>query len=306
MQSGDNTELTKTSSRDQATDIDLAGCQHESLPEFFHKLVTPTQLKSIDEARDFRQHWQLRIHVSGCIRNQILPKRIFTVPDYKGRKHNSLPLSLKLVLKERVPVKIQHPPTRCLETKLLIAKKRALSFKVPDDLVLPVRTNRHILPTHSAIKLAPLTCSISGPGDETLSQLPNSVPLLHLEGASRAHPSPRLLSISVLSTGVCRVSHTRLLLLWHGWPLTEFAQHLIKLYKQITDGETTELRSHTEQFRSTNWSSMDPADFSPPRLRNGRETPTDALWPESPSMKDLQSTDLKQEIMDYKHRTNEE
>ena len=46
-----------------------AGCQHESLPEFFHKLVTPTQLKRIGEARDLRQHWQLWIHVSGCIRN---------------------------------------------------------------------------------------------------------------------------------------------------------------------------------------------------------------------------------------------
>ena len=231
----------------------------------------------------------------------------WSVPDYKGRKHNSLPLSLKLVLRERVPVKIQHPPTRCLETKTLIARKMAVSLKVPDDLVLPVRTNRHILPTHSAIKLAQLICSISGPGDEELSKLTDSVPLLHLEGASRAHPSPRLLSISVLSTGVCRVSHTRLLLLWHRWPLTEFAQHLIKLYKQITDGETTQLRSHTEQFRSTNWSSMDPgANFSPPPLRNGRETPTDALWPESPTMKDLQSTDLKQENMDYKHGTNKE
>ena len=76
---------------------------------------------------------------------------------------------------------------------------------------------------------------------------------------------------------------------------------------KTTDGETTEIRSHTEQFRSTNWSSRDPgADSPPPPLRNGREIPTDALWPESPTMKDLQSTDLKQENMDYKHGTNEE
>ena len=47
---------------------------------------------------------------------------------------------------------------------------------------------------------------------------------------------------------------------------------------KTTDGETTELRSHTEQFRSTNWSLMDTgADFSPPPPRNGRETPADAL-----------------------------
>ena len=178
---------------------------------------------------------------------------------------------------------------------------------MPDDFVLPVRTNRNILPAHPAKKLAQLICSISGPGDEKLSQLPNSVSLLHLEGASGAHPPTRLFRISVLSTGICRVTHTWLLLLWHGWPLTEFAQYLIKLCKQTTNHETTEFRSPTEQFRSTNWSSTDPRpDFSPLQLRNGRETPADALSPESLTMKDLQSTDLKQENMDYKHGANEE
>ena len=92
-----------------------------------------------------------------------------------------------------------------------------------------------------------------------------------------------------------------------GRPLTEFAQHLIKLCKQITNHETTELRSHKEQFRSTNWSSTNPgADSVPLQLRNGRETPADALSPESLTMKDLQSTDLKQENMDYKQEANEE
>ena len=52
---------------------------------------------------------------------------------------------------------------------------------------------------------------------------------------------------------------------------------------------------------------MDPgADFSSPPLGNGRETPTDALWPEPLTMKDLQSTDPKQENMDYKHEINDE
>ena len=176
-----------------------------------------------------------------------------------------------------------------------------------DDFVLPVSTNRNILPAHPAIKLAQLICSISGPGDEKLSQLPNSLSLLHLEGASGAHPPTRLFHISVLSTGICRVTHTMLLLLRHGRPLTEFAQHLIELCKQKTNHETTELRSHTEQFRSTNWSSTDPgADSSPPQLLNGRETPADALSLESLMMKDFQSTDLKQENMNCKHGANEE
>ena len=76
---------------------------------------------------------------------------------------------------------------------------------------------------------------------------------------------------------------------------------------KTTNGKTTELRSHTEEFRSINWSLMDPgADSSPPPPRSGRETPVYALWPKSPKTKDPQSTDLKQENMDYKHGANEE
>ena len=162
--------------------------------------------------------------------------------------------------------------------------------------------NGHILPTHSAIKLAKLVCSISGPGDEELSQLADSVSLLHFEGASGAHPSPRLFDISVLSSG----RHT--LLLRYRWHLIEPAQHLISgSDNNITHGEIKELRSHTEQFLSTNWSLMDPgADSSPPPPQSDRETPADVLWPESRKMKDLRSTDLKQENMSYKHGANEE
>ena len=76
---------------------------------------------------------------------------------------------------------------------------------------------------------------------------------------------------------------------------------------KTTDGETKELRSHTEQFRSTKWSLKDPgADSFPPPPQSDRETPTDALWPESPKTKDPQSTDLHQENMHYKHGANEE
>ena len=74
----------------------------------------------------------------------------------------------------------------------------------------------------------------------------------------------------------------------------------------MTHGENTELRSHTEQFRSTNWSSKDPgADSSPPPPQIDRETPADVLWPESKKTKDLRITDLKQEKMSHKHGANE-
>ena len=45
---------------------------------------------------------------------------------------------------------------------------------------------------------------------------------------------------------------------------------------KTTDGETTELRSHMEQFRSTNWSLMDQgADFSHPPPQSDNETLAD-------------------------------
>ena len=76
---------------------------------------------------------------------------------------------------------------------------------------------------------------------------------------------------------------------------------------KIAHGENTELRSHTEQFRSTNWSSRDPrADSSTPPPQSDRETPADVLWPQSRKTKDLRSTNLKQENMSHKHGANEE
>ena len=52
---------------------------------------------------------------------------------------------------------------------------------------------------------------------------------------------------------------------------------------------------------------MDPGtDSSPPPPRSDRETPADALWPESLKMKDFHCTDLKQENMGYEHGANEE
>ena len=70
---------------------------------------------------------------------------------------------------------------------------------------------------------------------------------------------------------------------------------------KITHGETTELRSQTEQFRSFNWSSRDPGANSspppPPPPQSDRETPADVLWHEIKKTKHLRSTDLKQENM---------
>ena len=68
-----------------------------------------------------------------------------------------------------------------------------------------------------------------------------------------------------------------------------------------------ELRSHTEQFRSTNWSLTDPsADSSPPPPQSDKETPVDVQWHESEKAKDLRRTDLNQENMSHKHGANEE
>ena len=50
---------------------------------------------------------------------------------------------------------------------------------------------------------------------------------------------------------------------------------------KVTHGETKELRSHTVQLWSTNWSLRDPgADFFPPPPQSDKETPADVLWPE--------------------------
>ena len=235
-------------------------------------------MKCMFQTWNFLQHWYLRIHISGCIRNQVFPEWIFSVPDYKGVRHILHSLSLEFLFGERVAVEVWHPLTRCLEAKLLIASEMAVSLKMPDCFIPSVSMNQHILPTHPAVKLAQIICSISGPGNEELSPLANSVPFFHLEGTSGAHPSPRLLDISVRSTCVGCVRHT-LLLIRHGCPLCYFLRHLIKLRQQKTHGDTKELRSQTQQFWSTNWSLTDPgADFSPPPPQSDKRTPADVLW----------------------------
>ena len=70
-----------------------------------------------------------------------------------------------------------------------------------------------------------------------------------------------------------------------------------------------ELRSHTEQFRSTNWSLMNPRANSsspPPPAQSDRETPVDVRRLEWEKPKDLRSTHLKRKNMSHKHGANEE
>ena len=132
---------------------------------------------------------------------------------------------------------------------------------MPYYLISSTSKDRHIFRTHSAIEIVQLICSTSGPGNGELCQHANSVPLLHLEGAPGVHPSPILLDIGVLSTCVGCVRYT-LLLMPHGRPWCHLVQHLIKLWHQKKHDEPKELRSRTEQFRSTNWSVVAPrADF---------------------------------------------
>ena len=136
--------------------------------------MDPTQLKCIDKTRDFRQHRQLWIHVSGCPRNQVLPKRIVAVSDYLGA---SIIFSHCLSSSSSG----SGLPSKSNTRQPLVASEMTVSLKVPDDLVSSMSENGHILPKHSAIKPAQLACSISGRGDEELSQLADSVPFFILK-----------------------------------------------------------------------------------------------------------------------------
>ena len=183
----------------------------------------------------------------------------------------------------------------------------AVSLRIPDYLISSVSKNQHIIPTHPAVKLPQIFCSISWPGNGELSQLANSVPPLHLESASGAHPSPRLLDIGVLSTCVRCFRHT-LLLMWHGCPLCYLVQHFIQLQQQRKDMVRPKncgvIRNSSGK---TNWPLMDPrADSSSPTPQSNKETPTDVPWPEWKNTKDLRSTDLRQENLSQKHGVNEE
>ena len=85
------------------------------------------------------------------------PKKDFLGP---GGELIFLSLSLKLVFREWVAVKVQHPPTSCLEAQPMIASEKAVSLKRPDYLVSSVSENRHVVPQHSATKLSLFAASV--------------------------------------------------------------------------------------------------------------------------------------------------
>ena len=174
------------------------------------------------------------------------------------------------------------------------------------DLRTAMGEHRHVFSAQPPVELTQFCGSVSGTCHKKPSQLTGGIALLHFEGTFWAYLPSRPACVSVLPTGVRCVSRT-LLLLWHRRPWFSLSNTSSSSANKITDGQTTELRSHTEQIRSTNWSIMDPgADSSHPPPRSDRETPSDALCPESLKMKYFHCTDLKQENMDYKHGANEE
>ena len=128
------------------------------------------------------------------------PEKDILVPDQKGASIIFSCCLSSLSSGSGLPSKSN---TRCLGAKPLVASEMAVSLRVPDYFVSSVNDNGHILPTHSAIKLAQLVCSISGPGFEELSQLADSLPLPHFEDASGG------CSTSVSSPLVSVVSGTR-------------------------------------------------------------------------------------------------
>ena len=174
------------------------------------------------------------------------------------------------------------------------------------DLRTAMGEHRHVFSAQPGVKLTQFCGSVSGTSHKKRSQLTGGITLLILK-VRFERTLRRSYLVSVSSPLVSVVSVARCYCCDTEGPWFSLSNTSSSSANKITDGETTELRSYTEHFRSTNWSLMDPgADSSPPPPRSGKQTPVDALWPESLKMKDFQCIDLKQDNMDYKHGLNEE
>ena len=75
-------------------DIYSTGCQDEWFSEPILVFITPSQMENINEFRQFHQHGELRVNVSGGIRNQVFSKGVISVPNNWVPAENCCAVSL--------------------------------------------------------------------------------------------------------------------------------------------------------------------------------------------------------------------
>ena len=239
------------------------------------------------EARNFCYQWQLWIRISGCIRTQVFPRRIFSVPEYKwasiifSRCLSSSSSGSGLPTKSNTRQPGVSRPSRWSPAKWRCPWKFRIISYPPW-----VRTDTSFGHTLQENLLSLFAASV-GPVTKNWASSPTAYPFFILK-VRLERTRLRGWSTSVSSPLVSVVSGTRCSWSDMDGPWLSLPNISSSSDNKKTHGQTKELRSHTEQFRITYWSLMDlGADFSPLPPESNKEALADVLWTEWGKTKDL-------------------
>ena len=96
-----------------------AGSQRKLGPQLVNQLIGAAELQQFNQRRHLGKDWQRGIRGSRFIHNQVRGKGKLSIPTDQRTTKNALPLALQLAVTEGVSLKIQNPPTRCLQSQSL-------------------------------------------------------------------------------------------------------------------------------------------------------------------------------------------
>ena len=101
------------------------------------------------------------------IRPQIDPRQcLLSIPNDQRTTKNALLLALQLTFTEGVSLKIQNPPTRSLQSQLLVTDKMLDTLKVSQDFMWAMRQHRNVLAADATKEMAQFASCIGSPSDE--------------------------------------------------------------------------------------------------------------------------------------------
>ena len=189
------------------------------------------------------------------------------------------PLSLQLILVQRISVKILHVPPRCFEPPALITGKLTTPLKRPHHFMMPMCQQRDNFPAHRTVKRLGILAASDGPVTKIL---PSSLTpynffnrIVFFDRILR-----RLLLVFVSSPLVFDVSTLCGLCDGPCFSLSSTSFSSVNK-KKYTVHQIRKLLNQLEAG-STNYSSMETTIvFPPPRKRSDTGTAFDDQWHES-------------------------
>ena len=160
-------------------------CQHELPPQLVNEFVATSQLQHVHQAGHPREYWQLWVHNTSPISDQVFNKEMLTVSKYKGTLLYFAFLPLQLIIAQWIFVEIQHVPPRCFKAQMFISGKAPSLLEIPQHFMISMREDRNVLPTSPAKEVAWFGVGVCWSCHKEPAEVTCTVHFLHFENFVR-------------------------------------------------------------------------------------------------------------------------